>query len=155
VQLSGTIPIAELLEPAELLDLRELLLEAIAELLDLTELLLKAVTELLDLTELLLKAVAELLDLAELLLEAIAELLKSAIELLEPTATVPLLDTIAELLSASPPCGLSELKPIKVSGFGIELQAKNKNTNAKTARKSNIFGKYVRIFIPPEWFYLK
>jgi len=161
----GTIGTAsELLDFTELLDLAELLLDVVAELLlDLAELLLDTVVELLDLAELLLDTAVELLlDLAELLLDAVAELLAPA-ELELFITTVPLLDTItiAELLLDSLSCDRLELLESKGScspgnnscpdpRSGLELQAKNKKMDAIIAKKSNIFGKYVRIFIPPE-----
>jgi len=136
VQLSGTIGtgVAELLElTAELLDLaEELLLDVVAELLDLTEeLLLDVAMELLEDTvaELLLDIAVELLDLAELLLDV-------AMELLE--------DTIAKLLLEPGSLSGSKIEPC------LELQAKNMKMDAIIAKKSHIFGEYVRIFIPPE-----
>jgi len=136
LQLSGTIGCVV----AELLDLTELL-DAVTELLESATLLLDAIiAELLELIALLLNAIAELLNLAELL---------RASELLE--ATVLLLGSFGggglsiELLLVSK---LPELVPISCPG--LELQAKNKDVDARVAKKSNILGKYVRIFIPPE-----
>jgi len=145
--------LTELLDIAELLDLTVELLDSLAELLDIVE-LLDLTVELLDLTVELLDSLAELLDLTALLL-------------LDTATTVSELLDITELLllDSSGSCGggggggglLSELELLKTcpcpcsSGSEPELQAKNENV-AITTEKSNIFGKYVRIFIPPEWF---
>jgi len=134
---------------AELLDLAELLLGVVAELLDLTEELLD-LEELLNLAELLLDAVAELLKLTALLLDSIAELLKSIVPLLDTTAELLLLESSLcdGLTSELELDGCRKSKPLKL--VPPEVQAKNENMDARATKKSNIFGKYVRIFIPPE-----
>jgi hypothetical protein len=88
----------------------------------------------------------ELLDSTEVL-ELISLLLDTAVgtELLEATAL--LLDTITELLIGSFASELLELTPCSCSGLE---HAKNKNMEARIAKKTNILCKYVRIFIPPE-----